>query len=321
MGNEIPVYTKILVIGSIGMDQTILMKQAPTSGAAELADIKDCPGGKGNNEAVACARAGGNTAFIGVVGDDYNQKLKKSLEDDNVTAILQTKKNIETHKAVIMVDDNGIRKILIKPGADDYLDINQIDQNIKFIENAEIIIFNLEIPLNTVSYAISKCNPKKNIIILRPSFISKKRQKELPVDLIKKINYLIVNESELETITGMPTNSDDETESACKKLIKEKVPQNLIVVSKTKGCILWNKDVGKKRYNSYYNESDIVDFTGAVDCFIGTFAAYLSNKYKLDDAIKYANLAVSICVRKVGTISSYPRLKEINDEKERVKNW
>lgn len=219
-----------------------------------------------------------------------------------------------------MVEDNGISKTLIKPGADDYLDINQIDKNIKFIENSEIIIFNLEIPLNTVSYAISKCNQEKNIIILRPSFISKKRQQELSVELIKKINYLIVNESELAAITNMPTNSYDQTELACIKLM-EKEPQNLIVVLKNKGCILWNKEVGKKKYDSYYNENDIVDFTGAVDCFIGVFAAYLSNKYKLDDAIKYANLAVSICIKKVGTIASYPKLEEINDEKEKVQNW
>ena len=315
-----PDYNKILVIGSIGMDQTILLKQAPVLGAAELADIKDCPGGKGNNEAVACARAGGDTAFIGVVGDDYDQKLKKCLEDDNVTALLHIKKNIETHKAVIMVEDNGISKTLIKPGADDYLDINHIDKNIKFIENSEIIIFNLEIPLNTVSYAINKCNQKKNIIILRPSFISKKRQQELSKELIKKINYLIVNESELAAITNMPTNSYDQTELASIKLM-EKEPKNLIVVLKNKGCILLNKEVGKKKYDSYYNENDIVDFTGAVDCFIGVFAAYLSNKYKLDDAIKYANLAVSICIKKVGTISSYPKLEEINAEKEKLQNW
>ena len=320
MGMGVDDYKKVLVIGSIGMDQTILMKQAPKSGEAELADIKDCPGGKGNNEAVACARAGGETAFIGVVGDDYAQKLKKSLEDDNITPLLLTKKNIESHKAVIMVGNNGISQTLIKPGADDYLDINQIENNIKYIEYAEIIIFNLEIPLKTVSYAINKCAQKKKIIILRPSFISKKRQEELSEDLIKKVNYLIVNESELSSISGMPTNSEDQTELACKKLM-EKKPKNLIVILKNKGCILWNREVGKKKYDSYYNESEIVDFTGAVDCFIGVFAAYLSKKYSLDEAIKYANLAVSYCVKRVGTIISFPKLKDINDEKAKVKNW
>jgi sugar/nucleoside kinase (ribokinase family) len=79
--------------------------------------------------------------------------------------------------------------------------------------------------------------------------------------------------------------------------------------------------VGKKKYDSYYNESEIVDFTGAVDCFIGVFAAYLSKTYNLDEAIKYANLAVSYCVKRVGTIISFPKLKDINDEKAKVKNW
>ena len=161
---------------------------------------------------------------------------------------------------------------------------------------------------------------KKKIIILRPSFISKKRQEELSEDLIKKVNYLIVNESELSSISGMPTNSEDQTELACKKLM-EKKPKNLIVILKNKGCILWNREVGKKKYDSYYNESEIVDFTGAVDCFIGVFAAYLSKKYSLDEAIKYANLAVSYCVKRVGTIISFPKLKDINDEKAKINNW
>ena len=310
----------ILVIGSIGMDQTIFMRQVPKLGEAQFGEIKDSPGGKGNNQAVACARAGGATTFIGVVGDDFHDELKKALEYDNITPILLIKKNVKTHKAIILVESNGISKTLVNPGADEYLDTNLIDKNIKLIKNSYIIIFDLEIPLQTVSYAINKCYENNKIIILRPSFIASEYHEELSEDTIKKVNYLIVNESELSLISKLPASNEEQIESACKKIM-EMEPQNLIVVLKKNGCILWNKEVSNKKYCSYYDENDIKDFTGAVDCFIGVFAAYLSKNYGLDEAIKYANLAVSICVKKVGTIVSYPKLEEINIERRKHPNW
>lgn len=86
MGND---YCPILVIGSIGMDLITSMKNIPKTGKIKRGDIKTSPGGKGNLEAIACARAGGEIAFIGVVGDDFNQRLKKTLEDNNVVPILK----------------------------------------------------------------------------------------------------------------------------------------------------------------------------------------------------------------------------------------
>lgn len=333
----------ILVIGSIGMDQIIKKNDIPEAGAIKIGKVKCSPGGKGNNQALACARAGGETSFIGVVGDNYNYDilLKKYLEDNNIKPILHTRKNEDCHIANIIVDSKGNSKIVIEPGTDIYLNKNVIDKNISIIENSYIIIFDLEIPLDTVAYAIDRCYEKKKITILRPSFIlrddkdeskdededkEKKKpklseeSKKIFENIIKKVNYLIANENELSIISGMPTNSEELVNKACAEFMKNE-PQNLIVILKNKGCILWNKDGNKKNFYSYYKAEDIIDFTGAVDCFIGVFAAFLSNNYELDEAIKYANLAVSICVKKFGIIDSFPKLDEINKEKDKIKNW
>jgi len=331
---------KILVIGSIGMDQIIKTDDIPEGGAMKIGKVKCSPGGKGNNQAVACARAGGETTFIGVVGDNFNYDifLKKHLEDNNIKPILYTRKNEDCHIASITVDSNGNGKIVIKPGTDAYLNQSIIDKNISIIENSYIIVFDLEIPLDTVAYTIDKCYEKKKIIILRPSFIlmddkdkGKDEEKNKPKlsekakkifeNFIKKVNYLIADENELSIISGMPTNNDDQVNKACEEILKKEPPQNLIVVLKNKGCILWNKDGNKKNFCPYYEERDIVDFTGAVDCFIGVFAAFLSNNYELDEAIKYANLAVSISVKEFGIIDSFPKLDEINKEKEKIAKW
>jgi len=107
----------------------------------------------------------------------------------------------------------------------------------------------------------------------------------------------------------MPTKDERQIDEACKNIM-DRGAKNLIVPLGSKGCILWNKD-GKKEYSSYITDNAI-DYTGYVDCFIGVFAAFLSKNYELDEAIKYANLAASISVTIVGTISSYPKLEDIN---------
>lgn len=223
-------------------------------------------------------------------------------------------------------------KIVIRPGTDRYLTTNIIDKNIDIIEKSNIIIFDLEIPLKTVAYAIDKCYEKKKIIILRPSFILGEKQDKLSEEqenifgnLIKKVNYLIVDEYEFSLISGEAIISEEDVDKAFRRFMKKikeknKEIQNLILILKYGGCCLWNKDGDKKNFCPYYKTKDIVDFTGAVDCFIGVFAAFLYNKYKLDEAIKYANLAVSISVKKFGIIDTFPNLDEINKEKEKI-NW
>ena len=315
-GQEASNSKKVLVIGSIGMDQTIFNKQLPRFGEINIGEITKNPGGKGNNEAIACARAGGESTFIGVVGEDYEKILEKTLIDNNISPKLKKLKNINSHTASIIVGENGESKILVSPGADLYLDKNLIDDHMNFIENAYIILLQLEIPFETVKYVIEKCHEKGIKSILRPS----PPPEELSDDIIQKVTYLMPNKSELSKISGLPTNDEEQIDKACQNIMNRGA-QNLIVPLGTKGCIFWNNK-GKKIFNSYMLDEDkVIDTTGSVDCFIGVFAAYLSKKFSEEEAIKYANLAASISVCITGTINSYPKLDDINRKKAKVENW
>ena len=313
------------------MDEIIKMEELPKAGAIQIGEIKSTPGGKGNNQAVACSRAGGKVTFIGVVGNnnDYDKILTKFLKDNNINPILDIRKNEDCHKATVVIDSSGMGRIVVKPNADVYLSKNIIDDNINELEKSEIIILDLEIPLETVEYVINKCyqSQKQKKIILRPSFILSGKESVLPEkdkktfeNIIKKVNYLIVDESELNIISGQSTNCEEEVKKACQEFMK-KEPQNLIVILKYEGCRLWNKEVSNKEFRSYYKKEDVADFSGAVDCFIGVFAAYLHKNYQIDEAIKYANLALSISAKKFGIIDSFPKLDEINREREKINDW
>ena len=161
--------TKVLIIGSIGMDQTIFKDDIPKYGEIKKAKIVKNPGGKGNNEAIACARAGGETTFIGVVGDDYQTVLERTLIENNISPILTKLKTIDSHTASIIVGNNGESKIIVNPGADEYLDKNIINNNLNFVEKASIIMLQLEIPIETVEYVIDISHRIGKTIILNPS--------------------------------------------------------------------------------------------------------------------------------------------------------
>ena len=306
--------SKILVIGSIGYDLTTFCEKIPVAGETIVGrKFAQNPGGKGDNQSVASARAGGNITFIGAVGDDlYGKILMENLETNNVRYKIKIVPNMSSQIATILIDKNGQNRIVIIPGANNFVDKEQIDENMDLIDESDIIVLQLEIPMETVEYIINVAWEKKKMIILNPAPGAK-----LSENIIKKVNFLTPNETELAIITGMPTNNMEEIELASKKLI-DLGTQNLIVTLGEKGCLLCNKNENKL-FPAY--PTTAVDTAGAGDCFNGVFATYYSKGYSIDEAIKYANLASSISVSRVGTVPSLPTLKEIEEKRKNVKNW
>lgn len=305
---------KILVIGSIGYDVTTYYDKMPVIGETIVGrKFAQNPGGKGDNQAVAAARSGADITFLGAIGDDnYGEILTKNLEDNNVKHSLKVVPNMSCQVATILVDKEGRNSIIIVPGANNYVDKKQIDDNEKLIDESDIILLQLEIPIETVEYAIDMAYKKNKIIILNPA-----PGQPLSENILKKVNYLTPNESELSLITGMPTSNLEEIKLASKKII-ELGAQNLIVTLGEKGSLLVNKE-GSKLFPAFPTVA--VDTAGAGDCFAGVFVTYLSKGYSIDEAIKYANLASSISVTKIGTIPSLPTQKEIEEKRKEIKDW
>ena len=302
---------KILVIGSIGYDLTTYYDRMPVPGETIVGvRFAQNPGGKGDNQAVSASRAGGDVTFVGAIGNDaYRDILIKNLDDNNVKHKLKILPNMNCQIATILVDKNGQNSIIIVPGANKYVDQKQVDDNEKLIEENDIILLQLEIPIKTVEYIIDIAYEKNKLIILNPA-----PGQPLPENILKKVDYLIPNESELSLITGMPTDSTERIISAAKKLIDLGV-KNLIVTLGDKGSLLCNKE-NIKFFDSY--PAKAVDTAGAGDCFAGVLSAYLSKSYPIEKAIKYANLASSISVTTIGTIPSFPTKKQIERERKKI---
>ena len=298
---------KICIIGSIGYDLTTYMYQFPKAGETIVGKkFIQNPGGKGENQVIAAARVGGDVTFIGAVGDDnYGELLKKNLEANNVKTHLKIVPNMSSQIATILIDETGENRIVIVPGANNFVDKKQIDDNFDIIKECDIILMQLEIPMETVEYVVDKFYELNKILILNPA-----PGAELSDNIIKKCTYLTPNENEIGLITKMPYDTIDNIKLAAKSLI-DKGAQNVLVTLGEKGAYLKNK-----------NEDIIIptikvkaiDTTGAGDCFNGVFAMYLALGKSAIEAIKYANVASSISVTRSGAVPSLPYKEEVDEK-------
>ena len=298
---------KICVIGSIGYDLTTYMYQFPKAGETIVGKkFIQNPGGKGDNQVIAAARVGGDVTFIGAVGDDnYGELLKKNLEANNVKTHLKIVPNMSSQIATILIDETGENRIVIVPGANNFVDKKQIDNNFGIIKECDIILMQLEIPMETVEYVIDKFYELNKILILNPA-----PGAELSDNIIKKCTYLTPNENEIGLITKMPYDTIDNIKLAAKSLI-DKGAQNILVTLGEKGAYLKNKD---KDIIIPTMKVKAVDTTGAGDCFNGVFAMYLALGKSVIEAIKYANVASSISVTRPGTVPSLPYKEEVEEK-------
>ena len=298
---------KICIIGSIGYDLTTYMYQFPKAGETIVGKkFIQNPGGKGDNQAIAAARVGGDVTFIGAVGDDnYGELLKKSLEANNVKTQLKIVPNMSSQIATILIDETGENRIVIVPGANNFVDKKQIDDNFDIIKECDIILMQLEIPMETVEYVVDKFYELNKILILNPAPGAK-----LSDNIIKKCTYLTPNENEIGLITKMPYDTIDNIKLAGKCLI-DKGAQNVLVTLGEKGAYLKNKD---EDIIIPTMKVKAVDTTGAGDCFNGIFAMYLALGKSVIEAIKYANVASSISVTRPGTVPSLPYKEEVEEK-------
>ena len=180
---------------------------------------------------------------------------------------------------------------MIIAGANGTVDKKQIDENVQLIDEYDIIMIQLEIPVETVEYIINVAYQKKKIIILNPA-----PGKVLKPEILQKVTYLTPNETELGILTKMPFGTLDEIKIAGKKLIDLGV-KNLLVTIGARGVFLITKD-GNKVIPTFQVKP--VDTTAAGDCFNGVFATYLSKGFNVEKAIRYANLEQVFRLQKLG---------------------
>lgn len=297
---------KAVVIGSINMDLVTVCQRAPIGGETLFGDeFFQVPGGKGANQAAAIGKLGTEVIMLGKVGNDsFGKDLILSLKNSGVNVEHIEKDEISTGIAKIIVEANGQNRILVVAGANGKVDKEYVDRHINVIKECDILIAQLEIPIDTVAYALKKAKEFGKTTVLNPAPAA-----PLSDEMIKNSDFIIPNESELAVITGMKTDTEEEIEKAGQKLFDMGV-NNLIITLGSKGSLQMNKK--EKVFHSAYKVK-AVDTTAAGDSFIGGFVKKIINDSEIGEAIEFATKVSAIAVTRKGAQTSIPSLEEVEN--------
>lgn len=287
----------ILVIGSINMDLVIHTPRLPKLGETLKGhSFMTACGGKGANQAIAVGKIYGSCTMIGAVGHDaFGKTMTDNLEANNVSTSGVSKIGENSGIAMITVCE-GDNHILLDGGANDRLTPEWIDKHIELIQNADIVIFQLEVPMETVVYAAKKAKEFGAKVLLNPAPAA-----PLSDELLGLTDILIPNEHEAEIITGI-----HEPEEAIKVLM-QKCNQVIITLGE-KGCIY---NDGTEIKTSPAEKAKAVDTTAAGDSFIGAFCTALCEGKSLKDSIAFGAKVSAITVTRKGAAISIPTKEEL----------
>ena len=295
---------KICVIGSINMDLVVNVGEMPKKGQTLIgSNFKEVPGGKGANQAVAVSRLGANVCMVGKVGSDgFGQNLLNQLKNNNVdTKYIQIEEGA-SGVALITVDKNAENAIVVSPGANFKLSQKDIDNCIDAIKESNVVVIQLETPIDTIKYALEKSKELGKFTILNPAPAVK-----LGDDIIKNVDLLTPNETELEILSGVSINNEEDILKAAQVML-EKGVKKLIVTLGSKGSLYIDKE-NKKFKKSY--KVDAIDTTAAGDSYTGAIAVSLSQGKNVEDAIDFASKVGALCVTKEGAQTSLPTIEEV----------
>lgn len=296
---------KIIVIGSCNTDMVIKADRLPIPGETVIGGTFFMnPGGKGANQAVAAARMGGNVTFISKTGNDVfgKQSLELYNNEGINTDYIFSDENSPSGIALITVDSHGENCIVVASGANGLLSPSDIESATKEIESADIILMQLEIPIETVEYAAELATRFNKKVILNPA-----PARALSDKLIKSTYIITPNESEAEILSGIKV-SDWESAKKAAKVIHAKGANIVVITLGSKGSLIYEN-------NEFYHveacKVDAVDTTAAGDTFSGTLCVGLSEGKSIIDAVKLATNACAVTVTRMGAQSAIPYRKEL----------
>lgn len=297
---------KIIVLGSCNTDMVIRTTRLPVSGETIIGgEFMMTPGGKGANQAVAASRLGGDVTFVTKIGNDVFGRQSLELyqnEKINTDYVFLDTEN-PSGIALITVDESAENCIVVASGANKTLSKEDVDKCRKEIEGADILLMQLEVPMETVEYAAELANRAGVKIILNPAPAT-----IMSDGLLKNIDIIIPNKTEAELISGIRVY-DWETAKTAAGRISEKGVDTVIITLGSLGALL---KVGET-YQEFPIRENIkaVDTTAAGDTFCGALSVALSEGMPFSDAIRFANEAAGVSVTKMGAQVSIPYRSDI----------
>ncbi len=287
------------------MDLVVKTERAPKAGETLAGqDFRTIPGGKGANQAVAAAKAGGQVVLIGRVGADaYGTTLNANLASYGVdTSRIFTTPDTATGIALIIVEQSGENRILLVPGANGQVTREDVDAAKALIAQAKVLVLQMEIPWETTQYALdlAAANSVSTVLNVAPAY-------PIPSDMLQKVSYLIVNESEAQLLSGIAVFDLPSAKKAASQLVDQ---GSKVVILTLGSCgVLLATQKGMEHIPAH--TVDVVDTTAAGDAFVGNFVAALIKSGDLLTSAKLANAAAALTVTKFGAQISLPSLEEV----------
>ena len=267
------------------------------------------PGGKGSNQAIAAARAGGDVSFVTKLGkDNYADMALKLYQEAGVnTQAVILDSNLNTGAAGILINQRtGENAINVIPGAAATIDDKFIDDNLSIIKNSKIFLTQLETSIDATMYALKMAKENGCTTILNPAPAI-----NLPEDCFENIDFFTPNETEASFFINQSIESEKDCQSAAKVLLDKGV-KNILITLGDKGCFFKNQEeeflLPAKKLSA-----PVVDTTGAGDAFNGAFSVALSKNKNYKEAIEFANLVAGISVTREGAANSMPTIDEIEE--------
>lgn len=296
---------KVTVIGSFNTDLVVRAPHMPVKGETLLGGpYFTGPGGKGANQAVAAARLGADVTLVVRLGqDDFGDRAEENLRRESIRTdyVLRTDAS-HTGVAFIIVDEAGENMIVVAPGVNELLTPADVDSAREAIAQADMLLLELEAPLETVAHAVALAHELGVKVVLNPA-----PGQPLSAELLRRVDVLTPNETEAQIITGLPVHTLEEAQRAGEHLLAQGVGVVVITLG-ARGALIVARE-GTQHLPG--RRVQVVDTTGAGDAFNGALAVALAEGRALPDAVAFANAAAALQVTRMGTAPAMPYRSEV----------
>lgn len=296
---------EIVVVGSLNMDLVCRVARAPQAGETVLGDaVRYVPGGKGANQAVACARLGGKVRMVGRVGADaFGERLRDGLIREGIDALeVGIDGEATSGAAIILVEAGGENRITVAPGANATLTPGHVRAAAARWPRNGLLLVQLETPLDTIAAAIESAEQAGLRVLLNPA-----PAQALPDSWWHRIDVLVPNEGEAALLAGVPQSSPGSAHDAARELRRRGVRHVLVTLAE-RGVLIVD-DAGERIVPAPTVHA--VDTTAAGDTFTGALAVALGEGMDLDGAARLAVRAAALSVTREGAQTSIPRRSEL----------
>jgi ribokinase len=291
---------KIAVIGSSSIDLVVSADKRPQAGETVLGNsFETVPGGKGANQAVAAARLGADVTMIGRVGDDdFGEIILENLKTNGVnTKYMEPVTHTRSGTAHITLAE-GDNSIVVVKGANDHTTPEYVKKAESVIREADVVLVQLEIPMETVEFAAELCDKLGVPLLLNPA-----PARPVSRELIAKASFITPNEHEFKLLF----DGEDRSE------VLKRYPNKLIITEGKEGARFFD---GEKEWLVPGISVPVVDTTGAGDTFNAAFAVQIAGGKSVYEALEFANHAAALSVTKFGAQGGMPTAEEVKRSRE-----